>query len=271
MSALSGVSRTAVLTLRARADEHRRSDRLFADPIAAQWSAQLGWPRELDAWYSDFTQIKTAVRAHQLDEIVRVLAADGEPTIALELGGGFSTRAARVALPHLTWIVLDLPPVIAARAELGEHTRAIAGSALDPRWLDELRGKRAIIVAEGLLFYLPRAEVDRLFAVLRTERPGTPMVFDVIGEQDLARSVRDSTRAGAPIAWAVTPPFEAAQAAMGLDVIEGLEPARIAAGTVAGFETRYGPLFGWTMRAAGRLRHFADRRSGIMVGRLRAP
>ncbi len=271
MSGLSAVSKTAVLTLRARADEHRRADHLFADPIAVDWSGKLPWPRELDRWYTPFSQAKTALRAHQFDGIVRTLAADGVDTTVIELGGGFSTRAERLALPHLHWIVLDLPPVIAARAELGEHTRTIAGSALDPAWIAEVKalGRRVVVLAEGLVYYLPRAEVDALFAAMRAALPGAPLVLDVIGALDLSRSVAVSTQVGAPILWAVEPPFEAAQAALGLEVIEGLEPERVLAETVAGFDRRYGPLLGFALTSVTRLGFLRERRSGIMVGRLR--
>lgn len=267
---LSAVSKTAVLTLRARADEDRRADRLFADPIAVAWSQQLAWPSELDRWYSPFAQAKTALRAHQIDEIVRALAADGVETTVVELGGGFSTRAQRVSLPHLHWVVLDLPPVIEARATLGEHTRTIAGSALDPAWIEQIQGlgRRVIVVAEGLLYYLPRAEVDALLATMRARLLGAPLVLDVIGQLDLSRSVAVSTKVGAPILWAVDPPFERAQAAMGLQVIEGLEPERVLAETVAGFDRRYGPLLGFALTSVTRLGFLRDRRSGIMVGRL---
>ena len=66
---MKGVSKTAVLTLRARADEHARpeAERYFADARAHAWSQQLPWPSELDRWYTPFAQAKTALRAYLID------------------------------------------------------------------------------------------------------------------------------------------------------------------------------------------------------------
>jgi len=51
---LSGVPRTMIFTLRARADEHVRPDALFRDERAAQWIKRLPWDAELEEWYAYF-------------------------------------------------------------------------------------------------------------------------------------------------------------------------------------------------------------------------
>ena len=271
---LSGVSATALLTLRARADEHRRPDRWFADPVAAAWSEALPWPTALEPWYTPFTQVKTALRAHQLDALLlRLLEAHPRATV-VELGAGFSTRARRLPFgPAVTGVELDLEPVIAARTALPDGpgpAKLLAGSVLDRGWLDAVdTNAQVILLAEGLLYYLPEAEVQALLTDLRRRLPGALMLFDVIGAADHRRSAAASRRAGAPILWAVTPPFEAAQAALGLEVIPGLEPERILDATIAGLAARYGPLFGFGLAQGSRLAWLRDRRSGIMAGRLR--
>jgi len=68
---LPGVSETATLTLRARAHEHERSDRLFADPVAAEWFRQFEWPPKQDRWWSSInTGRGLAFRADAIDDIV---------------------------------------------------------------------------------------------------------------------------------------------------------------------------------------------------------
>jgi O-methyltransferase involved in polyketide biosynthesis len=273
---LEGVSATALLTLRARADEHRRADRWFADPVAAAWSAALPWPAALDAWYTPFAQVKTALRAHQLDRMVQVLLSRRPASVVVELGAGFSTRVRRLGCgPEVRWLELDLPPVIEARRALPEGPgpgTLLAASVLERGWLDavpEVPGEAVILLAEGLLYYLPEDEVQALLTDLRRRFPGAALLCDVIGAADLARAKVLSRRAGAPISWAVPPPLEAAQAAWGLEVLPGLEPEALLDETVAGFGARYGPLLGFGLAQGAKLPWFRGRRSGLMAGRLR--
>lgn len=268
---MKGVSKTAVLTLRARADEHARpeAERYFADARAHAWSQQLPWPSELDRWYTPFAQAKTALRAYLIDLFLRALVAGEEgEVLVVELGCGYSTRSDRVRQPGLSWLMLDLPDVIAARAELGDQTPSIASSVLDTRWIQAVRGPRVVLIAEGLLYYLPRAEVDQLFATLRERLPGVVIVFDVTGQADLGRSARLSAEVDAPISWALEPPFADAQQAFGLGVVPGLEPDVVVQKTIAGFGKRYGPAFAAIMRATARLPWQRGRQSGVVVGRL---
>jgi len=271
MSALSAVSKTAVLTLRARADESKKPQRLFNDPWAVEWSQKLPWPKELDKWYTPFSQSKTAIRAHQMDLLVGgLLSVMPEKTTVVELGCGFSTRADR--LGHSPWIALDLPAVMEARKELGDDTASIEASVLDTAWIDIVdQVPNLILIAEGLLFYLPRAEIDALFGSLRSRLEGAIMMFDVIGQRDLHRSFSASNQVGAPILWSVLPPFETAQRDFGIDVIPGLEPDKVLEQTIEGFGMHFGPLFAGALRGVSKIPPMRARRSGIMVGTIRRP
>lgn len=270
---LRPVSKTALLTLRARAEEHQRKAGCLEDPMALRWFQALPWPAELDPWYSDFAQAKTAIRARQLDDLVRALVAKAGAQTVVELGCGFSTRRARLGLDDLRWLGLDLPEVMQARAELGEdaQVQALSGSVLDPAWISAVAAEPAqvILLAEGLLYYLPESEVQGFLHTLRTELPGALMLFDVIGELDFARSEAASTRLGAPIQWMAPAPFERTMQELGLDIVPGFEAARLLQDTVEGFSERYGPLLGFGLKRVAKIGAIADRRSGIMLGRLR--
>jgi len=267
---LAQVSKIAILTLRARADEHRKRAKLFNDPLAVDWSERIGWPKELDRWYTPFAQSKTAIRAHQMDLLVSALLEVMPGAVVAELGCGFSTRAARIQ--HGPWIALDLPAVIAQRKELGDDTPSLEASVLDTAWIEVVEQvPQLILVAEGLLFYLPRAEVDALFVSLRKRLEGAILIFDVIGERDLNRSAGASSQVGAPILWSVEPPFERAQSDFGVDVIEGLEPDKVLEQTIEGFGVHFGPLFAGALRGVSKVPYMKARRSGIMVGRIRGP
>lgn len=270
---LAQVSKTALLTLRARAEEHQRKSGCLDDPEALRWFEALPWPAELDPWYSDFAQAKTAIRARQLDDLVRALRGASGAEVIVELGCGFSTRRARLGSEAGRWLALDLPEVMAHRAALGEDpsVEALSGSVLEPEWLAAVQasGPQVILLAEGLLYYLAESDVLGLMTTLRQRLPGAVMLFDVIGELDFARSQAASTRLGAPVQWMAATPFSQTMLELGLDPVVGFEAERILNDTVQGFSQRYGPLLGFGLKQVARVSAIAERRSGIMLGRLR--
>jgi O-methyltransferase involved in polyketide biosynthesis len=220
---LPGVSKTAILTLRARAEEHARADRVFEDPIAAQWLAKVEWPSELDTWYDPSAQSSLALRADDIDRIVRRYQSYDDPLTLVELGCGLSTRRHRLADLDLQGFVdLDLPEVIALRERWGVHG-GLASSVLDLAWLDRIEG-RPFFVAEGLLYYLPRSEVDRLLGALRARFAGAPFLFDLLGRNDHPALLESTRRVGTPIQWRYDVGFDEALEHFGLGVIEGFEP-----------------------------------------------
>jgi O-methyltransferase involved in polyketide biosynthesis len=220
---LPGVSKTAILTLRARADEHARADRVLTDPIAAEWYAKVDWPSELDFWYDASAQSSLAFRADDIDRIVRRYQGWDDPLTLVELGCGLSTRRQRLADLELeAYVELDLPEVIALRERWGVRG-GIASSVLDLSWLDRLDG-RPFFLAEGLLYYLPRAEVDRLLGALRAKFPGAPFLFDLLGRNDHPALLESTRKVGTPIQWRYDAGFDEALDHFGLATVEGFEP-----------------------------------------------
>lgn len=270
---LPPVSQTALLTLRARADEHRRPSPLFNDPWAAAWSDKLPWPPELSRWYNSFAQAKTAIRAHQIDQLILHLTA-GEPAAVVELGCGFSTRSRRLERSSLHWYHLDLPEVMARRQALGaDDVNPLATSVLSSEWISTVQEKLLsplVLVAEGLWYYLPKDQVDTLFLELTAQLPGAYVIFDLVGRQDFKRSAAWSQKLGAPILWSAEN-WEAIQARWGLKAVLGLERPVLVDQTVAGFEARYGPIFGAGLKFLARWPRLAARASGLMVGQLSEP
>lgn len=275
-TSLTGVSKTAILTLRARADEHRMRDRFFADPLAVEWYSKLSWPEELTHWYTSWVQTKLVFRVDQIDKLVARRLAEVPGATVVELGCGLSTRFARIGA-GVSWIDLDLPQMIDVRtslcsgAPLGPQHRDLASSVLDLSWFDSLAGvppSQLIFIAEGLFYYLPRADVDRLLREMRRKFTGATIIFDVIGAQDLKPSVASSTLAGTPILWAVEPPFEDAMTRFGIEILPGFEPLWVMDDMIERFRARFGGAFRFIVKSLARVPMFRDRRSGIMVGRL---
>lgn len=275
---LSGVSKTALLTLRARADEHRMRDRLFADPHAVEWFAQAGWPKELDRWYSSWSQAKTAFRADQIDWILRKVLAEKQRATVIELGAGLSSRYYRCGQSeNIRWLDLDLLEVIELRERLsinGKNHEHLAFSVLDRTWLEAIQPivpEETVLIAEGLFYYLPKSEVEALFVDLRRQLAGATIIFDIIGMVDIDASRAASTAAGAPILWAADPPFERAWDNFGLQTIPGLEPEVLVEEMIARFQKKYGKPMRWVLQALVSSKKIRERRSGVMVGELRPP
>ncbi len=265
---LAGVAQTAVLTLRARADEHRRADRVFEDPTAVEWTDRLPWPSALDEWYADGAQNNIALRVADIDHILRQLAETESVSSIVELGCGLSTRDVRLRHLGATWTGVDLSPVIDLRRTWGAAGRHVARSVLDPTWPDEVGPGPHVFVAEGLLYYLPRAEVDATLARMRRAYAGSVLVMDVLGRSDYPNLHRRTAALGVPVAWHLDRPFDEALEDFGLAPIDGFSPDRLAKTALARYLPRLHPalkMMSWWALHAGLL---PPDRSGNVVGRL---
>jgi methyltransferase (TIGR00027 family) len=222
---LSGVSQTALITLRARVEEHERSDRVFADPVAAKWWSHVTWPKELDRW-SAKTRYVLAFRADDIDRLLAHCLHRSPSSAVIELGAGLSTRRHRLSLGSGTrWVDVDLPEVVALRRSFGETGEHLDSSVLDYSWMDRLALKGpAVFIAEGLLYYLPRVQVDSLFEELRRRYPGSAIIFDLVGSNDYATMLDSSSAVGSPIAWALESDYGRVLEQFGLETIDGLDP-----------------------------------------------
>jgi O-methyltransferase involved in polyketide biosynthesis len=211
---LSGLPATLLLTLRARAEEHGRPDRLLRDPLAAAWyeaTAPLAEDEAaLQALYSPAFQLGTAVRARCYDQISRHFLEQHPAGMVVELGAGLSTRYGRLAPAQAQWIELDLPPAIAARRRLEAETarhRFLAASMSDPAWPGRLPPHAAanvLFIAEGVLFFLPPPTIHALFRLLRRHFPGATAAVDLLTREYGRGAGRRFAAAGLPLRWLVT-------------------------------------------------------------------
>lgn len=273
---LPGVSKTALLTLRARAFEHTRPRGVLEDPLAVDWSRRAGWDQRLDAWAAQpLSMSLIAFRAHEIDQYVRAHLDRVAAPVVVELGCGFSTRYTRVGGERAAlWLEVDLPELIAVRDELlppASPRQTLGGSALEDEWLERLRGhapEDVLLVAEGLLYYLPEASVMRWFAHLREQLPGAVCVFDLVGSQDFANLLANTERVGAPAQWRLGVPFDEALAHLGLEPV----PEASSKDSLDRWVREYWPSLGfWAgliARAAVRSAALRAHRSGTLVGRL---
>lgn len=210
---LTGIPATSLWALRAKAEEHHKVQGLFKDALAADWYQQARWlyTPEIDKHYSPVLQRAIALRTQLLDQTVRAHFERFPQGRLLELGCGFSTRFSRLQLAQGEWYELDLPEMIEWRASFGfpqaAHHWHLATSVMDPDWLDWLPADRPtelLILAEGLLMYFPRAEVETLLQRLQARFPGARLIFDVIGKWNLKAAQAAAQELNSPIFWGAT-------------------------------------------------------------------
>lgn len=210
MNKLSLVEQTMIFTLRPRAEEHGRSDRLFQDSQAVAWFAQVEWPTNYEQAYGDKMQNGIAIRVKTVDDVVeRFVAAHAEPLV-VELGAGLSTRVSRLGLNPNQWMAVDLPAALDFRRKFAVEeapSQQIASSMFETAWFDPLhsvKNEAILFVAEGILSFFERDQLAELFDQLRSRFPGATFVADVMGEGNRANAGKRLEIIGAPAHWFIT-------------------------------------------------------------------
>ncbi|MCA9935324.1 MAG: class I SAM-dependent methyltransferase [Ardenticatenaceae bacterium] len=212
---ITGLPGTLVYTLRARAEEHGRSDAILSDPQAVHWYSQLSIPdatqQAMEMAYSPIFQLGTAVRARLYDDICCQFLDAHSPACVLELGAGLSTRYQRLHRPGMQWFELDLPPAIAARKLVDKETadhHFLAASMLDAGWTERVMETavpphQTLFMAEGVLFFLNPEEIHQLFHLLRTHFPGATLACDILTQEYSPKARARFAAAHTPIQWLV--------------------------------------------------------------------
>ena len=208
------ISDTALWAAHFRAEESRRPDALFHDPFAEKLGAARGTeigrnlPQGLKhAW-------AWVARTYLFDQIIQLEIANGADLI-VNCAAGLDARPYRMRLPPaLHWVEADLPEILAYKAErlAGdqptcqlERIAVNLGDAGERRnFLAKIatRGKRGLVLTEGLLVYLSEDEVARLAQDLAGTASLQRWILDMHSPRLLAMIQRNTGRAleaaGAP-------------------------------------------------------------------------
>jgi O-methyltransferase involved in polyketide biosynthesis len=183
---LSGVPETLLWTLYHRASEAARPDAVIDDPRAVELVEAIDYPFAERFGPVGAAQAQwQALRARTFDDAVRRFAREHPGGTVVALGEGLETGFWRVDDGRLRWLTVDLPETVAVRERLlpddpgDPRRRTLAGSALDPSWMDEVDPARGVLItAQGLFMYLRPAEVRGLIDACAERFPGAALVFD---------------------------------------------------------------------------------------------
>jgi methyltransferase (TIGR00027 family) len=198
--AIGHISDTARWVAMYRALESERPDAHFHDALARRLAGPegeeilRGVPRgKAMAW-------PMVVRTVLFDDLLERLIRDEGADLVLNLAAGLDARPYRLELPpELAWVEVDLPGIIDYKEGVlaGETPRCrLERVRLDltdrdarRRLFDRLGAgaTRAVILTEGLLVYLPEAEVGALAADLHAPPACRWWIIDIVAPWLLAR------------------------------------------------------------------------------------
>lgn len=211
--ALTQEKETLLITLYGKAGESRLPDSLLRDHFADQIVRRIDY---------DFAKLKVdrdlmigaAMRAYILDGWTRNFIARHPDASVLHLGCGLDSRVFRLdPPPEVRWIDVDYPDVIELRRRLypaRDSYMLIGASVTDPHWLADVPDSRpTMIVAEGLLPYLPPDEVPKLLNRLTGYfSRGGELAFDAYSRLGLwiVRHQPSVRVTGATLPWAFDAP-----------------------------------------------------------------
>ena len=177
---LGGVSETALITLHQRATEAARPDGIIDDPMAITLRDSIDY----DYQHFGRTHQATALRAVAFDNATREFLSRHPRATVVALAEGLQTSFWRLDNGEVSWLSVDLEPIVQLRRRLlpaSDRIRYCAQSALDHSWMDQVDDTDGVLItAEGLFQYLDRATVFELIAACAQRFPGGELVFDSI-------------------------------------------------------------------------------------------
>lgn len=208
------ISDTALWAAYFRAEETKRPDALFRDPYAEKLEGGRGTEiaKTIPAGQSHAWAWVT--RTYLFDQFLRREIENGADLI-VNCAAGLDARPYRMDFPaNLEWVELDLPEILAYKEGVlsGERPRCalervrpdLANTAERKSVFESIgsRGKRALILTEGLLIYLSPEEVSSLARDLAAVSSFHRWMFDLHSPRLLQmmqkRTGRALEKAGAP-------------------------------------------------------------------------
>jgi len=168
------ISDTALWAAYFRAQETKRPDALFRDPYAEKLEGGRGTEIAKSLPEGQSHPWAWVTRTYLFDKFLREEIANGADLV-VNCAAGLDARPYRMELPaNLHWVELDLPEIVAYKEGIlaNEKPRCVLERIrLDLSKVDERRralaeigakGKRGVILTEGLLIYLRPEEVGSL-------------------------------------------------------------------------------------------------------------
>ncbi|HEX3048407.1 MAG TPA: class I SAM-dependent methyltransferase [Bacillota bacterium] len=223
---LHGVERTLLAALKVKKDEFYHPQPILKDPLAKDIFESLRLD-ENEFKLNRHSATAALFRARKIDQWVTEFMEANPDGLVIDLGCGLDPRFSRLDNGQITWIDIDFPEVIRLRKKFFQENpryRMIGKSILDFSWFDDAlpmaKGK-IIIVAEGVLPYLEKAQFLHLFQEISVKFPRAFLVFDLCSELLTRKKfVRILKKAGTVLHWGVNDTRELINPERGLGLLE---------------------------------------------------
>lgn len=203
---LTAEKETLFITLCAKALDFRSKNPILNDSAANDLVEKTGINI---GKYADLGNSINVVRAKQFDEWTKEFITKNKNAVVIYPGCGLDTRITRIQPPaQITWFDIDYPEVIDLRktfyAETDEY-KMIGSSITVQSWLEKIPADRPVlIIAEGVLEYLPAAEVKIFFNRLTDHFSQGQIIFDTMNAFAVqAGNKKLKKMTGAVLRWAV--------------------------------------------------------------------
>lgn len=195
---MNSLSETAYLVAMYRAIESVRPDALFNDPFASILAGGQG--RLLAEVFGNQEQAANliAVRTYTIDRIIEQLLQSTTIDTVVNLGAGLDTRPYRLNLPRsLNWLEVDFPEIISYKTQKLQTEQSLCNlkrielDLTDPQARSSLltkinlTTKQVLVMSEGLLSYLPEAQVSCLTEELRKQSHFRWWLFELVSASEI--------------------------------------------------------------------------------------
>lgn len=188
---LNGVPETLLVPLFYRAKETREAQPLIRDEKAVEIVDSIQYDfSHCNKW---MTQASVVIRLEIFQERIRDVLDKHPDSVVINLAAGLDNLFGEMDNGKVEWYDLDLPQVIDIRKnfiEESERRHFIACDALDTSWFDSISdtsGRHVLIIAEGLLPYLPEQEVRVLMSKMADRFADAEIILDIFGSFTVGR------------------------------------------------------------------------------------
>jgi len=190
-TALNGVPETLLVPLFYRAKETQGVNPLIIDNKAVEIVDSINYDfSRCNKW---LTQASVVVRLQIFQDAIKQFLKDHPESVVINLASGLDNLFSELDNGQVQWFDLDFPDVIAIRKKYIEETerrKFIASNALDFDWIKSLSidaSTPVLIVAEGLLPYLPEEKARLLLSTLADSFSHSQIILDIFGSFTVGR------------------------------------------------------------------------------------
>lgn len=214
---IRNISDTARWAAVFRARETAQPDALFRDPYAARLAGDRGEQIAQKVKFATQHTWSWITRTILADALLERELANGTDMV-INLAAGLDARPYRMDLPaNLQWVEIDLPEITDYKEHILRDEKPkcrlrrikidLADAAARRRVFAELGpfAKRAVVITEGLLVYLPAEQVGALASDLATQPSFQRWIVDIVSPGLLTmmqkRMGKDLAGANAPLVF----------------------------------------------------------------------